>query len=173
MRTTFSFVLCAAALMMSGCGYHVAGKGDLLPKTLRTIAVPAFTNATTRYKLTDLLASGITRELISRTKYQIITDPNAADAVLRGAVTNFIAYPTVFDPATGRASTVQLSVFMRVTLTERATGKVLFERASMEVKERYEISIDPKAYFDESDPALQRLSRDVSRSIVSAVLENF
>ena len=43
----------------------------------------------------------------------------------------------------------------------------------MEVKERYEISIDPKAYFDESAPALQRLSRDVSRSVVSAVLEKF
>jgi outer membrane lipopolysaccharide assembly protein LptE/RlpB len=173
MKSTSSLLLCSAALMMSSCGYHVSGKGDMLPKTLRTIAIPAFGNASTRYKLTDLLASGITREFISRTKYQIITDTNAADAVLRGTVTNFISYPTVFDPATGRASTVQLSVFLRVTLTERATGKVLFERASMEVKERYEISIDPKAYFDESDPALQRLSRDVSRSVVSAVLENF
>src|SRR5262249_20645053 len=139
----------------------------------RTIAIPAFGNASTRYKLTDLMPSAITREFISRTKYQIISDPSQADAVLRGTVTNFISYPTVFDPATGRASTVQLSVFLRVTLTERATGKVLFERTSMEVKERYEISVDPKAYFDESEAALQRVSRDVSRSVVSAVLENF
>ena len=99
--------------MLSGCGYHVAGKGGMLPKTIRTIAIPAFGNASTRYKLTDLLASGITREIISRTKYQIVTDTNAADAVLRGTVTNFISYPTVFDPSTGRASTVQLSVFLR------------------------------------------------------------
>ena len=163
----------ALLLVTSGCGYHVAGKGDLLPKTIRTIAIPAFGNASTRYKLTELMPAAITREFISRTKYQVIPDPSQADAVLRGAVTNFISYPTVFDPATGRASTVQLSVFLRVTLTERATGKVLFERTSMEVKERYEISVDPKAYFDESEAALQRVSRDVSRSVVSAVLENF
>jgi len=166
-------LLALGLLSISGCGYHVAGKGDMLPKTIKTIAVPTFTNSSTRYKLTDLMPAAVTREFISRTKYQIIADPTQADAVLRGAVTNFISYPTVFDPATGRASTVQLSVFLRVTLTERATGKVLFERASMEVKERYEISVDPKAYFDESEAALQRVSHDVARSVVSAILENF
>jgi Lipopolysaccharide-assembly len=165
--------LCLAALSLTGCGYHVAGKADMLPKTIRTIAVPAFGNASTRYTLTDLMPAAITREFISRTKYQIITDVSQADAVLRGAITNFVSYPTVFDPATGRASTIQLSVFLKITLEERATGKVLFSRPSMEVKERYEISVDPKVYFDESGPALQRISRDVARGIVSAVLENF
>jgi hypothetical protein len=43
----------------------------------------------------------------------------------------------------------------------------------MEVHERYEISVDPKAYFDESSVAVDRLARDVARSVVSAVLENF
>ena len=93
--------------------------------------------------------------------------------ILKGAITNYVSYPIVFDPATGRASTVQLSVFLKITLEERATGKILFTRPSMEVKERYEISVDPKVYFDESGPALQRISRDVARSVVSAVLENF
>ncbi len=165
--------LCLAALALAGCGYHVAGKADMLPKTIRTIAIPTFTNTSARYKLTDLLPAAITREFISRTKYQIITDPSQADAVLRGAIVNYFSYPIVFDPATGRASTVQLSVFLKVTLEERATGKILFTRPNMEVKERYEISVDPSVYFDESGPALQRISRDVARSVVSAVLENF
>ena len=58
-------------------------------------------------------------------------------------------------------------------LTDRTDNKVLLDRPHFEVRERYEISIDPRAYFDESDVALQRLSRDVARSVVSAVLENF
>ena len=172
-RPSGSETLCLVVLALTGCGYHVAGKADLLPKTLHTIAIPAFGNVSTRYKLNDLMPAAITREFISRTKYQIVTDASQADAVLRGVVTNFLSYPTVFDPATGRASTVQLSVFLKITLEERVTGKVLFSRPSMEIKERYEISVDPKVYFDESTPAMQRLSRDVARSIVSAVLENF
>ena len=166
-------MLFLAALTLAGCGYHVAGKADTLPKTIRTIAVPTFGNISARYTLTDLMPAAITREFISRTKYQIIAEASQADAVLKGAITNYVSYPIVFDPATGRASTVQLSVFLKITLEERATGKILFTRPSMEVKERYEISVDPKVYFDESGPALQRISRDVARSVVSAVLENF
>jgi hypothetical protein len=64
-------------------------------------------------------------------------------------------------------------VVLQVKLTDRSDNKVLFERPNFEVRERYEISTDPRAYFEESDVALDRLSRDVARSIVSAVLENF
>jgi len=42
-----------------------------------------------------------------------------------------------------------------------------------EFRERYEISVDPAAYFDESGTAMQRVSRDVARSAVSAILEGF
>ena len=43
----------------------------------------------------------------------------------------------------------------------------------MEFRERYEVSVDPSAYLEESDAALTRLSRDVARTVVSAVLERF
>ena len=43
----------------------------------------------------------------------------------------------------------------------------------MEVRNRYEIAIDPRAYFEESDLGLERLSRDVARTVVSSVLESF
>ena len=162
-----------AAFALVGCGYHVAGRADLLPKNIRTIAVPAFQNVTIRYKLTDRLPAAIAREFISRTRYAIVSDPDEADAVLHGTVTNYNSYPTIFDHATGRASAVQLSVILTIVLRERAGGAVLYERQNMEFRERYEISADPRSYYDESDMALDRLSRDVARSVVSAVLEKF
>lgn len=165
--------LAGAMAVLSGCGYHVAGRGDLLPKTIKTIAVPAFGNVTTQYKLAERLPADITREFIARTRYAIVAEPDRADAVLTGAVTNQFAYTSVADPASGRSTGVLVSVVIQVTLTERETGKVLFTRPGMEVRERYEISVDPKAYFDESEVAMQRLSRDVARSVVSAILENF
>ena len=75
-----------------------------------------------------LLPADITREFISRTRYRIVADPSKADAVLTGAVINFVAYPTIFDPASGRATGVQVVVNVQLTLTDRATGKVLFTR---------------------------------------------
>jgi hypothetical protein len=170
-RPLLALALCLMPL--ASCGYHVSGKADLLPKRIRTIAIPAFGNATTRYKLSERLTSALTREFISRTRYRIVADPNQAEAILTGAVINFFSYPTIFDPASGRASSVQAVVILQVTLTDRSNSAVLFTRPNFEVRERYEISVDPRAYFEESDAAMDRLSHDVARSLVSAVLENF
>ena len=74
----------ALTSLLSGCGYHISGKSDVVPKSVQTIAVPAFNNLTVRYKFADRLTGAITREFIARTRYHIIADPTQADAVLNG-----------------------------------------------------------------------------------------
>ena len=166
-------VFALAALSLSSCGYKVAGKADLLPKSIVTIAIPAFTNITTQYKLTDRLPLQLGREFIARTRYRVVSDPAEADAVLTGSVVNVFAGATNFDPASQRASAVQVSCILQITLRERLTGKVLYNQPNMEFRQRYEISTTAEAYFDESTPAFQRLSQDVARTVVSAILEMF
>jgi outer membrane lipopolysaccharide assembly protein LptE/RlpB len=163
----------ALALLPAGCGYHVSGHADMLPKNIKTIAVPAFANATTHYRITETLPAAITREFIARTRYNIVADPNQADAVLNGTVVTYAAFPTTFDPATGRATAVQLYVHIQITLRDRATGTVIYSRPDFEARERYEISTTPSVYFDESDPALDRVSQYVARMVVSGILEKF
>jgi len=166
-------VLTASLLLPAGCGYHIAGKADLLPKSIQTIYIPAFSNNTVRYRLAERLAQAVTREFISRTRYQIVYDANEADAILRGGVMNIFAFPTTFDTETGRAAGIQMNVILQVNLVERVTGKVLYTNPGMDIRERYEISIDPVAYFEESDTALDRLGKQVASSVVSAILESF
>ena len=161
----------ALTALASGCGYHVGGHADMMPKTVKTIAIPAFINVTTRYRLARLLPADLTREFLSRTHYAIVADPNQADAVLAGTLVTFNAWPVLSEG--GRATAAQVSVMLSVTLTDRRTGKVLYTRNGPEFRERYEISLDPKSYFDESGTAVDRVSRDVARSVVSAILENF
>lgn len=173
MRAGVAFLAVLASVAFAGCGYRIAGRADTIPVKVKTIAIPPFGNATTRYKLTDQLAGAIAREFIGRTRYRIVADQNEADAVLTGSIANLTTSPTIFDPATGRASGVQVNVFIQLTLKEKATGAVLYHQPNMEFRQRYEISLDQAAFFNESDAGLQRLSRDVARSVVTAILENF
>jgi outer membrane lipopolysaccharide assembly protein LptE/RlpB len=166
-------LLCAAVVFATGCGYHVSGHSDLLPTHVKTIAIPAFGNITGRYRLTDLMPRALTREFISRTRYQVVANEDDADAVLKGAVVNYMFFPNVVDQVTGRAAGVQVLVVLQLNLIDKKTGKVIYTRPNLEVRNRYEIAIDPHAYFEESDLALERLSRDVARTVVSSVLENF
>ena len=167
------FALACLVVSLSACGYHAAGHTDLIPKTIHTVCIPAFGNSTIRYKLSDRMPEAVAREFLSRTRYHIVSDCNTADAVLRGSIYNYLYYPTVFDPTTGRASAVDFRVYLTVTFTERISQKVLFTRPNMEVRERYEISVDAAAYVDESDAALNRLSKDVAQQLVTSILSNF
>jgi hypothetical protein len=137
------------------------------------VCIPAFRNASTRYKLTDHLPEAISREFIARTRYSIISDCSQADAVLNGAVLNYLANQTVVNVATGRATAADIHVIMSVSFTERATGKVLYNNPNFSINERYEISTDPVAYFEESDAGLNRVAMQVSRLVVSAILNKF
>ncbi|MBI3207998.1 MAG: LptE family protein [Candidatus Solibacter usitatus] len=165
--------LFALATLLTGCGYHVSGHADLLPKTVKTIAIPAFGNNTTRYRLTERMPQAITREFLTRSRYRVTGEEKNADAVLRGTVLNILSFPTTFDTASGRAAGVQMNVIVKVQLIERATGKELYANPSLEIRDRYEISTNQVAYFDESDAALDRLSRQVASAVVAAILEAF
>ena len=171
MRSRSSAAVLLAAL--AGCGYHVAGKGEAIPKSVQTIAVPAFKNLTVRYKLTDYLPQAIGRELIARTHYAIVPDPDTADAVLKGAVVNYVSFPVISDQVTGRATIIQMNVTLQMSLINRRTNAIIWSQPSFEYRQRYEISVDQTAYFEESNDGLRRLSNDVARNVVSSILENF
>lgn len=157
----------------SGCGYRVSGHADTLPQTLKSIAIPAFSNITSRHQLSAKLPAALTREFLSRTRYQVVPDPNEADAILQGSVVSYNSYPTVFDPVTGRAAGVQVILILQLKLVDRVTGQALFQRDAYEARARYEISVDQVAYFDESSVAMDRMAAEVARMVVSSVLENF
>jgi hypothetical protein len=159
-------------LLWGGCGYHVAGRGDALPKNIKTIAIPPFGNQTTLYHLADRLPADITREFISRTRYRVVTDPAVADAVLIGSLDKYSSGGTTLDPVTARASSAAIAVSLSLTLTDRATGKVIYKRV-FNANERYEVSPSSRTYFEESESALGRMSRTVARDTVTAILEKF
>ena len=162
----FCFLLCA-------CGYHVAGRGDRLPPDVKTIAVPAFVNQSNRYRIEQTLAAAVTRELIERTQYRVTADPSQADAVLKGTVKDVQAGVVSFDVTTGRANSLQVVVAASVELVDQHTKKVLFSNPNYIFREEYEISSSNSQLFEEDQPALERLSRDLAKTLVTDILENY
>ena len=161
-------------ITFSGCGYHVAGRSDALPKSIHVIAVPALENKTTSYRIEQRLTAATVHEFLAKTQYRVISDPANGDAVLRGKVLSLEAVPLLFDTATtNRATTMLVTVKCEVTFEERESGKVLYHTDNFLFRNQYEISTDVKSFFEEQDPALDRLAQDFAARLVAAVTENF
>jgi outer membrane lipopolysaccharide assembly protein LptE/RlpB len=170
----FALLICLTLTMAgAGCGYHTAGHSVQLPENVKTIAVPAFVNETSTYRIEQLLTSSVVREFTTRTHYHILNDPGeAADATLRGTVLSTSASPLTYNSTTGQAASVLVVVSMKVALTDRE-GKVLYQNPSYLFREQYEVSQDLASFFEEDSPAFRRLSQDFARTLVSNILEGF
>ena|SRR2546423_9155917 len=173
--STFAHALLAtfALAFAAGCGYHVAGRSNALPNTLHTIAIPTLENTTTSYRIEQRLTSAAVREFLARTPYRVSSNPDSADAVLRGKVVSLEAVPLLFDTKTGRATTMLVTVKCEMTLTQTETQKVLYHADNFLFRNEYEISTDVKSFFEEQDPALDRLAKDFAARLVAAVTENY
>jgi outer membrane lipopolysaccharide assembly protein LptE/RlpB len=163
------------ALMVAslGCGYHTAGHSVQLPENVKTIAVPAFANETSTYRIEQMLTSSVIREFTTRTHYHVLNTPgDAADATLHGTVISASSTPLTYNSSTGQAASVLVVVSMRVSLTDRQ-GKVLYQNPAYLFREQYEVSQDLTSFFEEDTPAFRRLSQDFARTLVSNILEGF
>jgi hypothetical protein len=135
--------------------------------------VPALVNATTSYRIEQKLTSATIHEFLAVTPYKITSDPTEADAVLRGKVLTLEAVPLLFDTRSGAATTMLVTVRCEVTLTQTDTQKVLFHTDKFVFRSEYEISTDVKSFFEEQDPAIDRLAKDFAQRLVASVTENF
>jgi hypothetical protein len=86
--------------------------------------------------------------------------------------------PLLFQTPTGTNTTAQATAMLvtmkcEVTFTERSTDKVLYHNDNFVFRNEYELSTDVKSFFQEGDPALDRMARDFASRVVAAVTENF
>src|ERR1700678_150856 len=172
-RLSSLLALLVAALSAVGCGYHVAGRAANLPSDWKTIAVPAFKNDTTRYRIEQRFTAAVIRQFIQRTKYRIIQDPESADAVLHGEILSVETAPVIFDATTGQVTTSLVTVHTKVLLVDNQSQKTIYENDDMVFRDEYQISSDVQSFFEEQDPALERMARDFSAQLVSNVTEKF
>jgi outer membrane lipopolysaccharide assembly protein LptE/RlpB len=171
--SSLSLAALAVAILAQGCGYHVAGHALNLPSEWTTIAIPAFKNDTTRYRIEQRFTEATIREFITRTKYHVVQDPASADAVLHGEVLSIDTTPVLFNATTGEVTTMLVTVHTKIALIDNHTQKPVYQDNDMVFRDEYQISSDVNSFFEQQDPALERMSRDLASHIVANVLEGF
>ncbi len=173
--------LCALAVALSGCGYHVAGHNNSLPKSIHVIAVPEIENKTSSYRIEQKLTAATIHEFLAKTTYHVVSEADAGDAVLQGKVLSVEIVPLLFNnevnPSTGaqtaQATTMLVTMRCDVTFVDRLSQKVLYHNDNFVFRNQYQLSTDVHSFFQEGDPAVDRMARDFASTLVTAVTENY
>ena len=170
-------LLLAALVPASGCGYALAGRGSFLPADIRTVGIPPIENRTTFYRTEQVLTEKVRAEFIGRGKYRIVPDPNGADALLTAELASIIVQPAAL--TTGQlASRYLFTVVIRAQFTDLRNNEVLWSNDQLVFREEYELpsassAVEGTTFLDTQGTAFDRISTDIARSVVTAILEAF
>ncbi|MBI3951392.1 MAG: LptE family protein [Acidobacteria bacterium] len=171
MPKTLLLLLAILSLAASPCGYRRAGTGESLPEHIHSIAVPAFQNASLRYKVEQRFTQAVMEEILKRGRRLTVTsEPQSADAVLNGNIKGFSVAGVLLDDS-GRTRVFQITITVGVTLRDQKTQQVLFDQSNFTFRGEYELAEDPASLFNEEDPAVDRIAREFAQSLVSTILE--
>ncbi len=162
---------------MSVCGYSLAGRGSFLPPHIKSIGIPTFTNRTTVFNLETLLTEKVRSEFIGRGKFTILPQATGVDALLTGDITTVALVPVSFTP-TQQASRYALTMIARIEFRDMESNTIIWDNPAVSFRQEYEAvgatnAADPNAFFNQQTNALDRVSAEFARTIVSAILEAF
>lgn len=169
---TIALLVSALLLLPAGCGYHVAGSAAHLPKSVHTVAVPIFENATQSYHTELQFTQAVIHEFTSRTPYSIATSPDGADAVVRGTITKFDIIPLTYNSRTGQSSSFLITIYARVSVVDR-DSRELYKNDGYMFRQQYQTTQDLTSFIQEDPAAVRRLSKDFAQSLVSDIMDSF
>ena len=163
--------LISVLLAVSGfteCYKPVTNSG--LPKHIKTVAVPAFQFEAKglRYRVESRFTEAVSREIIRRGNgLKVQGSRNGADAVLEGTIRDFTFSGVLLD-SEGRARVYEVTVVTAVTIRDLKEDTILYDNQNFVFRDSFEFTSDPRSFFNEEDPAVERMARAFAESAVSA-----
>lgn len=159
-------------LLVIGSGFKDCYKpvtNSGLPKHIKTVAVPAFQFEAggARYRVASRFTDSLIREVIRRGRgIKVQGSREGADAVIEGTIRDFSFSGVLLDPE-GRARVYEVTITSAVTIRDLKENKILYDNQNFIFRDSFEFSSDPRSFFNEEDPAVERMARAFAESVVS------
>jgi len=171
----FIKVIFIAALFLAVSGFRECYKpvtNSGLPKNIKTVAVPAFQFEVegARYRIESRFTEAVTKEIIKRGRGLTVQGSREnADAVIEGTIRSF-GFSGVLLDRDGRARVYEVTVVAAVTVRDLKQNKILYDNQNFIFRDSFEFSEDPRSFFNEEDPAVERMARAFAESVVSTIV---
>jgi hypothetical protein len=167
----------AAGVGAASCGYALAGRGSFLPDYIKTLGIPMFGNATPYQTVEQVFTQKVRLEFQSSRRYTVVPSDEGVDGVVRGEIQSITLQPVGLNDQQ-LASRARVTVMVKVKFEDVKEGKTLWENPALSFSDEYELANpssgqDVSAFVGNDRLAMDRLSTDFARSVVSAILEAF
>jgi outer membrane lipopolysaccharide assembly protein LptE/RlpB len=165
-------VLMILVATLAGCGYALVGRGSNIPVEVRRVQLLPLENLTPRSQVDQILTRALSTELVNRHRFEVLSSPEGADAVLSGKVSSFTLSPVTFDDE-GRGTEYEIAIVVSVEFKQVAPETVLYKNDSYLFRSSYEVQASELGFQDRETPAIEATAKDFAETLVTDLLEGF
>jgi hypothetical protein len=92
-----------------------------------------------------------------------------------GVIKNFSFTAVLLQPndPNRRARIYEVTITAAVTVRDQIENRVLYDNQNYIFRGEFEFSGDPRSFFNEEDPAVERMARSFAESVVSTLVNGF
>jgi len=163
------------ALVLSGCGYALVGKGTVVDPTIKRIGVPLFRDRSGKPGLDQKVTQKVVEELLKRGRFDVVQESTGVDAIIDGEITNYTPRLMGVGDQAGRSQANRYEVVLTAKIRYAKVGAQdpIWANDAFTFRDEYDVGDNPQAFFDREDQAIDRLTVSFARSLVAAMLEAF
>jgi hypothetical protein len=167
----------AAGVSAASCGYALAGRGSFLPDYIQTLGIPMFGNTTPYQAVEQLFTQKVRLEFQTSRRYTVVPTDEFVDGIVRGEIIAIGLQPIGLNDQQ-LASRIRFTVTVKMKFEDVKAGKTLWENPALGFSDEYELpspsqGLDVAGFVGNDRVAMDRISTDFARSVVSAILEAF
>ncbi len=163
-----ALVLAVFLSLVSGCGYHIAGKGGGMPGNITELAVPIFKNNTRKPDIEILVTSAFAAEFLTTVKVA-----ETAPAVMQGVIKSYELDAVSFTQSDVNQE-YRLRVAISLKIIREEDGRVFWSDDNITDYEDFVVNTaDVTATREAEITALKKLARDTARLVKERMLEDF
>jgi hypothetical protein len=160
-----------APLLLAGCGYSLVGGRGSFARDVRTIFVDVFTNNTSEANAENIFRVAFNNQIVQYGHFKLAQTADEADAIFRGTVVNLNAAPLSFQAGNISAEN-RITVTLRLSLEERATGKLLWSNDAFSGTQDYRVTNVGATEISRRD-ALTKLANDSAERAYRLMMSDF
>lgn len=164
--------ICFLFVLFLGCGYSFAPRGETIDGRIQKIYVKAFDNKTSQAQLEQYIRNALIDQFLQNSRFQVVNDQEAADAVVEGAVVNFYT-SSIARGQNNLAAEERATMVLNVSFQERASGKTLWEARRMTDSVDYFLSEDINFLPAARKQALMKLAEDMAEKAFNLMMSGF
>ncbi|CAG0986371.1 hypothetical protein ANRL2_02838 [Anaerolineae bacterium] len=168
MKGTRLALIALLVLVLSGCGYHVAGKAGRMPAGIESISTPVFENRTTKPDIESDLTAAFVTEFVTTVRVE-----GGAGYAMYGVIKRYELQPVSFTKSDINQE-YRLRVDMTLTIIDKKDGQIVWRDENISDYEDFTVNInDVTETTEREEAALNKLAKDTARLVKERMQEGF